>query len=145
MSDDYLVVAKRILPDYLIKVMEAQELLDQKKVANITEAAKAVGISRTTFYKYKDCVFNPVDPLKGRRAVINMVLKNIPGILSKVISTVSSSNANIITISQSVPVSGKADVMMSLDISEMTCGINDLVVSLRLIPETISANLETVG
>ena len=54
MAGNYLIVHKKILPDYLEKVIEARELLASHEAATVTEAVKSVGISRNTFYKYKN-------------------------------------------------------------------------------------------
>ena len=38
----------------LLKVVEAKRLLDSGKLESVQEATDAVGISRSSFYKYKD-------------------------------------------------------------------------------------------
>ncbi|MCF0116236.1 MAG: hypothetical protein HUJ56_12875, partial [Erysipelotrichaceae bacterium] len=57
MSSDYLIIHKSVLPDYFLKVIEVKKALEERKYANISDAVKAVGISRSTYYKYKDYVF----------------------------------------------------------------------------------------
>ena len=145
MENDYLIVSTKVLPDYLKKVLEAKLLLESHKVPNVTEASKAVGISRTTFYKYKDHVFMPAENSVGHRAVINMVLSHEKGLLSKVINCLSENGANIITISQSVPIQHMADVMISIDLSGVECSIDELISSIKKIPEILSVRLEAIG
>lgn len=145
MENDYLIVSTKVLPDYLKKVIEAKLLLESHQVSNVTEASKAVGISRTTFYKYKDHVFMPGETSVGRRAVINMVLSHKKGLLSKVINCLSINGANIITISQSVPVQNMADVMVTIDLAGSECSADDLVKSIKEIPEILSVRLEAIG
>jgi chorismate mutase len=53
----YFVVRRKAVPEVLLKVVEAKELLETEKVLNIQEAVDAVGISRSSFYKYKDDIF----------------------------------------------------------------------------------------
>ena len=53
----YYVVKERAVPEVLIKVVEAQRLLDTGKAATVQEATEQVGISRSSFYKYKDNIF----------------------------------------------------------------------------------------
>ena len=54
----YYVVSGDILPDVLEQVMQARILLQSGKAKRISEAVKMVGISRGTYYKYKDAVFS---------------------------------------------------------------------------------------
>ena len=56
MGSKYLVVDKSILPGYYEKVVEARKLLESGKVKDVSQAAKQVGISRSTYYKYRDYV-----------------------------------------------------------------------------------------
>ena len=54
----YLLVQADVLPEVFGKVLQAKQLLASGEVANISAAAKQAGISRSAFYKYKDCVFD---------------------------------------------------------------------------------------
>ena len=60
MKSDFLIVHKKILPDYLDKVIEARKLLENKECSTVKEAVKQVGISRNTYYKYKDYVIKDI-------------------------------------------------------------------------------------
>lgn len=62
---DYFYVHKKILPNYLEKVLEAREMLDSREAATVTEATERIGISRNTYYRYKDYVFRAKDPARG--------------------------------------------------------------------------------
>ena len=50
----YFVLKEKAVPDVLLKVVEAKRLLDSGKAESVLEAAEAVGISRSSFYKYKE-------------------------------------------------------------------------------------------
>ena len=50
----YFVVKQKAIPEVLLKVVEAKRLLESEKVLTIQEAVDAVGISRSSFYKYKE-------------------------------------------------------------------------------------------
>ena len=126
MNSDYLIVHKSLLPQYLEKVIEARELLNTHEVETITQAVKKVGISRNTYYKYKDFVYEDKQ-VSRQHAVISAVLKDSPGTLSSLINMITKNNCNIITISQAVPVSGLATVMMTIDISKLKEPINKLI------------------
>jgi len=54
----YFVLREKAVPEVLLKVAEAKRLLDSEKVESVQEAAEAVGISRSSFYKYKDDIFS---------------------------------------------------------------------------------------
>ena len=56
-EDKYFIVKKGALPEVFHKVVEAKRLLDSQKTMTIQEATDAVGISRSSFYKYKDDIF----------------------------------------------------------------------------------------
>ena len=74
MSSDYLLVHKKILPDYFSKVIAARELLASHEVETVKEAVERCGISRNTYYKYKDYIFEPNDLTGSRKAVFSMML-----------------------------------------------------------------------
>ena len=133
MLKKYLIVSKKILPDVYEKVIEARNLINNGSVKGISEAVKMVGISRSTYYKYKDYVFSPSENSIGRKAVITMMLRHEKGVLSNVLNYLSSVNANILTINQSIPINGKASVSVSLDISDITQSIDDMIVEIKKI------------
>lgn len=127
MLEDFLIVHKSILPDYVDKVLKAKHLLEEGKAASVQQATNIVGISRSTYYKYKDCIIEPVQLSDGKKAVITMLLSHETGILSHVLSKISEAGASILTITQSLPVNGSASVTITLDISEMPGTMDDLL------------------
>ena len=56
-KSNYFVLKEKAIPEVLLKVVKAKRLLDTGKAASVQEAADAVGISRSSFYKYKDDIF----------------------------------------------------------------------------------------
>ena len=129
----YLIVNKKILPEVYEKVIEARNLINTGSVKGISEAVKVVGISRSTYYKYKDYVFSPDENQIGRKAVISMMLKHEKGILSNVLNYLSQENANILTINQSIPINNKASVNVSLDISDLNKSIDEVMADMKKI------------
>ena len=144
MAGNYLIVHKKILPDYLEKVIEARELLNSHEAETVTEAVNIVGISRNTFYKYRDYVFRMQEAGESRKASISVNLKDRPGSLSSVIHCLSGVNASIITISQSVPVSGKAAVVFTIDTSAMTTTVEALLGLLKDLDDVSSVHLNSM-
>ena len=144
MAEKYLIVNKKILPDYLDKVIEARHLLMSCEVLTITEAVQRVGISRNTYYKYKDYVFQPEETDNQWRASISMVLAHEAGALSAVLTSISRVNASIITISQSTPVALRASVMMVLDITNLHGTIDTLIDALKDLSQVHSVHLDAL-
>ena len=144
MAGSYLIVSKKILPDYFEQVIEARELLVSREAKTVTEAVMRAGISRNTYYKYKDYVFRMNESGPGNKASISMSLRDEPGSLGRVLSRLSSVNASIITISQSVPVAGKAAVLFTLSTEGMTENIDELIDDLKKIPQVSSVYLNSV-
>ncbi len=140
----FFVVSSDILPDVLEKVIEARTLLHTGKVKRISEAVKQVGISRGTYYKYKDAVFAYNTEQSKRKAIISMVLKNERGVLSKVLSLVSIKQANILAINQTIPINGIHNVSLTLDISDLEMSVQVLISLLNAMPMVEKAELVAV-
>ncbi|APX73200.1 ACT domain-containing protein [Companilactobacillus allii] len=129
--EKYYIVDSSILPESFDKVIKARELLETGKSNNVSEAVKIVGISRGTYYKYKDLVFLPDDNMTDRKALISMMLNHEQGILAKAIAIISETNASILTINQNIPIHGIASVVISIDVSHLTGTIDDLMDKLK--------------
>lgn len=133
MISKYLLVDKEILPSYYEKVIEAKSLISSGKAKDVSEASKMVGISRSTYYKYKDYVFAPNSDTECRKAVISFTLYHKSGILGDVLKTLSEKGANILTITQNLPVNKRAHVVVSVDASAVVGDINTIIDALKLI------------
>ena len=144
MSDNYLIIHKSVLPDYYEKVLKARRLLESGRVREVSEAVRRVGISRSTYYKYKDYVFEPAETTGGRKAVLELMLDHQPGVLSAVLSRLFGAGANILTITQSLPVLGKASVTLSIDVGGVSRGIGALVSALEKVAGVDSVRLLAV-
>lgn len=140
----YYVVSGDILPDVLEQVMQARILLQSGKAKRISEAVKMVGISRGTYYKYKDAVFSFNAEQSNRKAIISMILRNEKGTLSKVLSLVSVKQVNVLAINQTIPINGIANVALTLDISDLAISIQSLVSLIEAMPMVEKADLVAV-
>ena len=134
MLNEYLIVEKSALPDYFIKVVEARRLLESGVYSQVIDAVQAVGISRSTYYKYKDKVLEPSQLTVGRKASLMLQLSHEAGMLSKVLNTVSGCNANVLTITQSLPIHGKASIMLSIDLGQLNRSVDQMISELDAIP-----------
>ena len=123
----YFVLKKKAVPEVLLKVVEAKRLLDSGKAASVQEAAENVGISRSSFYKYKDDIFPFHDNAKGKTITMVVQLDDEPGLLSVVLRIVADYHANILTIHQSSPVNGIASLTLSVDVLNETGDISQMV------------------
>lgn len=140
----YYVVSGDILPDVLEQVMQARILLQSGKAKRISEAVKMVGISRGTYYKYKDAVFSFNAEQSNRKVIISMILRNEKGTLSKVLSLVSVKQVNVLAINQTIPINGIANVALTLDISDLEISIQSLVSLIEAMPMVEKADLVAV-
>lgn len=127
MLADYLIVHKSILPDYYEKVLETKRLLENGNAKDVSQAVKLAGISRSTYYKYKDYILEPSEMSDGRMAVISVILNHEPGILSSLLSKISDVGGSVVTITQSMPIHEKAQVTLTLDVSAIPGTLEDLM------------------
>ncbi|MBM6822566.1 ACT domain-containing protein [Fusobacterium mortiferum] len=141
MKGKFLIVNKSILPDYFEKVIEVRNLLRDGKFQNVSEAVKEVGISRSTYYKYKDFIFSPSDSNIGRKALISIMLEDKKGALSEILNFFYSLECNIITINQNIPINEVASIIISMDISDTKIPIEEILTSLKNISYVVSARL----
>ncbi len=100
----YFVVRERAVPEVLLKVVQAKKLLDSEKVSTVQEAAEQTGISRSSFYKYKDDIFPFHEETRGKTITFIIQMDDEPGILSVVLQTIAHFHGNILTIHQSIPI-----------------------------------------
>lgn len=127
----YFLVRQDILPDALVKTVQAKELLAQGEANTVQEAVERVDLSRSAFYKYKDGIHS-LDRMDRERIVtISMDLQHRSGILSKVLALVAGFEGNVLTINQSIPLQGMANVTISVDTSMMGDQIPALIETLN--------------
>ena len=112
----YFVVRERAVPEVLLKVVQAKKLLDSEKVSTVQEAAEQIGISRSSFYKYKDDIFPFHEETRGKTITFIIQMDDEPGILSVVLQAIAHFHGNILTIHQSIPINGIATLTLSVDI-----------------------------
>ena len=122
----YLVQAD-MLPEIFLKVMEAKELLQTGGAETVGEAVAKVGISRSAFYKYKDSITAFQDLRRGHILTFQILLRDQTGLLSQVLGVFAQCGANILTINQSIPVSGCASVNVSAETAAMTESMETLM------------------
>ena len=123
----YFIVSADALPEVFVKVAEAKRMLQVGEVSTVGQAAATVGISRSAFYKYKDAV-QPFQNMKaGHIITLYALLKDNPGVLSGYLSIFAASGANILTINQTIPTNGCAGVTVSIESSDMTVPMEEMI------------------
>lgn len=123
----YFVVKQKAVPEVLLKVVEAKRLLESERAITVQEATDKVGISRSSFYKYKDDIFPFHDNAKGKTITMVIQMDDEPGLLSLVLQIVADFHANILTIHQSIPVNGIASLTLSVDVLPDTKNVSQMV------------------
>lgn len=129
--DDLILVSSHVLPEVFSKVLEAKQLLSEGLAKNIMQAVQTVGISRSAFYKYKDSVF-PFNQMHGI-LTLSFVLLDVQGVLSAILSELSKAGANILTINQNIPVSGTANMTITVQTDAMRSDLHTLIDALGAI------------
>ena len=127
----YFVVKKKAVPEVLLKVVEAKSLLESEKVLTVQEAVDQVGISRSSFYKYKDDIFQFHDNSQGTTITLTFQMDDEPGILSDVLRIISDYSGNILTIHQSIPINGIASLSISIQILEHTGDVSGMIAAME--------------
>ena len=130
-STKYFVVRKKAVPEVLLKVVEAKEVLESEKVLTIQEAVDRVGISRSSFYKYKDDIFQFHDNSQGTSLTMTFQMDDEPGLLSDVLKSISEYHMNILTIHQSIPINGVASLSLSVQVLRNTEDISRMIEQLE--------------
>ena len=127
----YFVLKQKAILEVMLKVVEAKRLLESEKVLTIQEAVDAVGISRSSFYKYKDDIFPFHDNSQGTTITLTFQMDDEPGILSDVLKIIAEYRANILTIHQSIPINGIASLTLSIQVLQTTGDISRMIEQLE--------------
>ena len=137
----FFIVEAAALPEIFLKVAEAKRMLETGETDKVNEATKAVGISRSAFYKYRDTISPFQNLMAGRIINFQMMLKNKAGVLSALLSIFAQSGANILTINQSIPTGGRAMVTISAETGELECALEDLLHYIEATPGVVKAEM----
>ena len=123
----YYIVEAQALPEVFLKVAEAKWLLETGEVATVNDAARATGISRSAFYKYRDSISPFQNLMAGRILTFQLLLRDMTGLLSSILTIFAQFGANILTINQAIPTNGCASVTISAETSEMQESIEEMM------------------
>ncbi|MBT2668168.1 ACT domain-containing protein [Peribacillus simplex] len=127
----FFLVREDVLPEAMKKTLDAKEMIERGKAESVWEAVQRVDLSRSAFYKYRDTVFPFHTIVKEKLITLFFYLEDRSGTLSELLRLVASSGCNIMTIHQTIPLQGRANVTLSLNTGGMTMDIDDLLTKLR--------------
>ena len=114
MERRFYLVDAQVLPEVFLKVVRAKELLASGEARSISAATRAVELSRSAFYKYKDAIYLYDERMSENITTLYLTLEDRPGVLSLLLSELYRAGANIITVNQNIPVDGVALVSVSV-------------------------------
>lgn len=123
----YYLVKRRALPEVLLKVAEAKSLFESEKVLSVQEAVDSVGISRSSFYKYKDDIFMFHDDAQGKTITLTFQMDDRPGLLAELLQIIARHGANILTIHQSIPINSVASLSISVQVLKTTQDVATMI------------------
>ncbi len=127
-ENEYILVHKSILPEFFPDIIKARHLIEGEK-KSVSEVCKQFNISRSTYYKYKDLIFYP--SLNETKAIFNFLVEDVSGVLNSIISTFTQFNCNIISINQNQPFNNLANIVTTIDISQINNDFNNLFLTLK--------------
>ena len=137
----YYIVEASALPEVFLKVAQAKWLLETGEVSTVNEAAKATGISRSAFYKYRDAIAPFQNLMAGRILTFHFILRDVTGLLSSILSIFAQFGANILTIHQTIPTNGCASVTISAETTAVEQGAEELLRTLSRMDGVLKAEI----
>lgn len=129
------------MPEIFRKVAEAKRLLETGEETTVNGAARAVGISRSAFYKYKDAVRPFNDMLHGRIVTFQTLLRDEPGILSGVLNVFAGTGGNILTINQNIPANGCAVVTIAVETTTVRTSPEEMLAAVSTAPGVLKCEI----
>jgi len=130
-DQQFYLVREDVLPEAMQKTLQAKRLIERGKVDSIADAVQMVDLSRSAFYKYRDTVFPFHTMVKERIITLFFHLEDRSGTLSNLLGVVASAGCNVLTIHQTIPLQGRANVTLSLDVSGIQLELNGLLSRLK--------------
>ena len=114
MNEKFVVVRSDVLPEIILKVIEAKRLLAHGVCKTSTEACQVTGISRSAYYKYKDTAFSYSKEVTSSLVTYYFTLKDVAGVYSDVFACFYKNGANVLTINQNIPIDSVATATITV-------------------------------
>ena len=122
------MVDAAVLPEVFLKVLKAKELLASGEARNISAATRAVDLSRSAFYKYKDCIFDA----RSTQQIITVLatLLDETGALQALLGGISAAGGSVVTINQATPENGAAKLEVTVRTDTLRVSIEEMLAQL---------------
>ena len=139
MDKDCFIVHKSVLPDFYEKVLQIKEEVKTGKKINL--ACKEAGISRSTFYKYKDYVFLPDE--NSKKLIIMLKINNEPNAIIGILNWIVTIKGIIVSINQDAHLNNGTFARIIISVS-YKFNIDELTKNLLLQKNVIEAKIEAI-
>ena len=126
-----------VLTESMQKTIKAKLLLSNSEESTIQDAVNRVGLSRSAFYKYRDTVFPFESIAREQILTIFIQVEDRKGALATLLQIVTGAKCNILTIHQTIPVQARANITLSLDVTEMKFTMEEFLQQLKT-PEFVT-------
>ncbi|MDR0138212.1 ACT domain-containing protein [Metabacillus idriensis] len=130
-EETFFLVREDVLPEAMRKTLEVKKLIERKKADSVAEAVQRVDMSRSAYYKYRDAVFPFHTMVNERIITLFFHLEDRSGTLSQLLAVVATAGCNVLTIHQTIPLQGRANVTLSLNTNGMKEDINSVMARLK--------------
>ncbi|UTR09250.1 ACT domain-containing protein [Evansella sp. LMS18] len=139
--DQFYLVREDMLPEAMLKTAEAKRMLESGELDKINEAVKKVDLSRSAFYKYKDGIFPFQTMVKEKIITLGIQLEDRSGTLSKLLSLIAQTGANVLTINQTIPLQGRAAITISIETAAMNSEITVLLNKIEQLDSVVKVEI----
>ncbi|MDQ0429946.1 chorismate mutase [Planomicrobium stackebrandtii] len=140
----YYLVREDVLTEAMQKTLEVKKMLQNDRIS-IMDAVNKTGLSRSAFYKYRDAVFPFHSIVKERILTVFLQLEDRSGTLATLLQAVAENGCNILTIHQTIPIQGRANVTLSLDVTAMDGDLDVFLHQLKKLDFVESADVVSSG
>jgi chorismate mutase len=137
---NYYLIDASVLPEVYTKVIRVKNLLKSGEASSVSEAVKIAGISRSAYYKYKDKIFEYAVE-NDETVTIDARLRDNAGVLSSVMNELYLAGANVLSVNQTMPVNGSANVSVTVNTTECTLTNEKIIEKIKKISGVIRADL----
>ncbi len=142
MAERQYIVSESALPAALRGVCEAKSLLRQGRAKTVAEAVRAVGISRSAYYRYRDAIRPFLETYQDKILTIQAVLQDRSGVLSTFLNVLAKEGINVLTVNQNIPVGGEASISLSVHTGQMKHTVEGVSRRLMAIAGVVSVHIQ---
>ena len=119
------------------KVAKAVYLMEHE-TKSVSDVCKELDISRSTFYKYKDSVFDYNERYEGHIFTLHIILEDRAGVMMQFVNALYKLGANILTVYQDIPNGGRASLSVSFRSGSDDPNISEMVEMLKMVDGVVS-------